>query len=79
MYDLPDLRRLYIEMTQILKQLREERALSRRDLAYSSGVHEITIYRVEHGKSTPRPSTIRKLAKALDVSPRDIIAIGDKS
>ena len=46
-----------------LKRLREERALSCRDLANSSGVHEITIYRAEHGKSAPRPRTIRKLAE----------------
>ena len=66
-------------MNQELKRLREEQALSRRELAHSSGVHEITIYRAEHGKSAPRPSTIRKLANALGVLPKEIIAIDDNS
>lgn len=66
-------------MNQGLKRLREERALSRKDLAHSSGVHEITIYRAEHGKSAPRPSTIRKLAKALGVPPREIIVIDENA
>ena len=65
-------------MNRNLKRLREERALSRRDLAYSSDVHEITIYRAEHGMTTPRPSTIRKLAKALGVLPAEITAGDDK-
>ena len=58
-----------------LKQLRESRALSQSDLAERSGVHAITIYRAERGKTKMRPSTIRKLAEALDVSPTEITEV----
>jgi transcriptional regulator with XRE-family HTH domain len=49
-----------------LKQLREERALSQRDLAKLSGVSFDTIGRIERGQKM-RPSTRRKLANALGI------------
>lgn len=50
-----------------LKQIRESRALSRKDLADKAGVNESTIYRSERGETRLRPSTRRKLAEALNV------------
>lgn len=55
-----------------LQQIRETRALSRKDLADKAGVNESTIYRAERGETRLRPSTIRKLAKALDVEPDEL-------
>jgi len=55
-----------------LKQIRETRALSRRDLADKAGVNESTIYRAEQGETRLRPSTIRKLAETLDVEPDEL-------
>lgn len=55
-----------------LQRIREVQALSRRDLANRSGVDESTIYRSEHGITKLRPSTIRKLAKALGVRPDEL-------
>ena len=52
-----------------LKRIRETKVLSRKDLANSSGVNESTIYRAERGDTKLWPSTIRKLAHALDVEP----------
>ena len=52
-----------------LRYIRETRALSRKDLAEKSDVNESTIYRAETLKTKLRPSTIRKLAQALDVEP----------
>ena len=51
-----------------LRRLREQRALSRRDLAKLADVDESTIYRMESGRTLhPVPSTLRKLARALSV------------
>jgi transcriptional regulator with XRE-family HTH domain len=50
-----------------LAELRESQALTLRDLAERSGVDANTINQVELGHRKPRPSTLRKLAKALDV------------
>jgi transcriptional regulator with XRE-family HTH domain len=55
-----------------LAELRESQALTLRDLAEKSGVDANTINQVELGHRKPRPSTLRKLAKALDVEVREL-------
>ena len=55
-----------------LKELRESRALSQRDLARLAEVDETTIVDLEARRRKPRPSTRRKLARALKVKPRAI-------
>ena len=60
-----------MEVTR-LKQLREERALSQRDLAKLSGVTFATISRLETGKHKPTFASIRKLAAALGVEPKEL-------
>lgn len=60
-----------------LKQLREDRVLSLRDLEEKSGVSYNTIWRIEDGRQGAHPRTIRKLAEALGVEPRELIKGGD--
>ncbi|MCK4369072.1 MAG: helix-turn-helix transcriptional regulator [Dehalococcoidales bacterium] len=57
-----------------LKQIRETRVLSRKDLAQQSNVDESTIFRAERGQTKLRPSTVRKLAQALGVPPDELIS-----
>lgn len=57
-----------------LKQIRQTRVLSRKELAQQSHVDESTIYRAERGQTKLRPSTVRKLAQALDVPPDQLIS-----
>jgi len=57
-----------------LKRIRENRVLSRKDLARESDVDESTIYRAERGQTRLRPSTVRKLAQALGVSPDELVS-----
>ena len=56
-----------------LKELREARALSLRELANEAGVGHNTIYRIEHGQGNVLPRTVRRLAKALRVEPRELM------
>ena len=56
-----------------LKELREERALSMRELAERAGVRHQTIYRLEHGQHNAQPRTVRHLAEALGVEPRELL------
>jgi transcriptional regulator with XRE-family HTH domain len=56
-----------------LKHLRMERALSQQDLERITGVAQATISALEHGKRPARPSTIRRLAEALGVEPRELM------
>ena len=55
-----------------LERLRTARALTRKDLAQMSGVDESTIFRSERGGTRLRPSSIRKLARALNVDPSEL-------
>ena len=59
-----------------LKTLRTEHVLTLRELAEAAGVSKDTIWRLENGHSEAHPSTIRKLAKALDVQPKDLVKSG---
>ncbi len=52
-----------------LKGARLRRVWSQEDLAAAAGVPVVTISRIENGHAQPRPSTVRKLASALDVDP----------
>jgi len=56
-----------------LKELRRERVLSLRELEEKSGVSYNTIWRLEDGRQGAHPWTVRKLADALGVDPRELI------
>jgi transcriptional regulator with XRE-family HTH domain len=55
-----------------LKQLREEAVLTVHELGEASGVSDDTISKIENGQRVARPSTLRKLADALDVSAQEL-------
>jgi len=55
-----------------LERLREYAALSQRELASRAGVAPSTITRLEKGAEA-HPSTVRKLADALGVEPKELI------
>lgn len=55
-----------IKITNKLKYYRERRALSQEQLAQLSGVHKLTIYRIEQERTrVPYPKTRTKIATAL--------------
>jgi transcriptional regulator with XRE-family HTH domain len=58
---------------QRLRQLRVERALTLRALAERSSVSYDTINKLELGQRPARLSTIRKLAEALGVEPKELM------
>jgi transcriptional regulator with XRE-family HTH domain len=53
--------------------LRRERALSQRDLSGITGIAHDSISQLETGKRDAQPRTIRKLAEALGVTPRELM------
>ena len=55
-----------------LKQIRLERAYAMRGLALAADVSQSTIRNIEHDITHPSLVTCRKLAKALEVEPKDI-------
>ncbi len=56
-----------------LRQLRVEQALTLRDLGEMSGVAYDTINKLELGRRPAHASTIRRLANALNVEPRELM------
>ncbi len=56
-----------------IRQLRQERALSLRELGEMTGVAFDTINKLELGKREAQPRTIRKLAEALGVEPKELM------
>ena len=59
-----------------LEELRRERVLSLRELEQMSGVSYNTIWRLEDGRQGAHPRTLRKLAQALGVEPKELIKEG---
>ena len=56
-----------------LRQLRREHALSQRDLSRLTGIAHDSVSQLETGKRDAQPRTIRKLAEALGVKPKELM------
>jgi len=62
-----------------IRELREERLLTQEELASKARLNPNSIVRIETGSVTrPRFSSIRKIAAALEVDPRELIQGGSK-
>lgn len=55
-----------------LREERQRKLLSQRELAERAGVSATTIANIETGKIRPHPRTLRKLADALRVDPGEL-------
>lgn len=56
-----------------LKRLRTREALTQAEVAKQAGITEVTLSRIERNQTNPHMSTIRKLARVLNVHPRDLV------
>jgi len=56
-----------------LRELRLERMISQAELAQKAGVTQAAISVYEHGGRQLQPRSVRKLADALDVEPRELL------
>ncbi len=56
-----------------LKEIRTRRFLTQEELAERAGVSPATIVRVERNQAEPHISTMRKLAKALEIDPTELL------
>ena len=63
-------------MPTLLRQWRERRGYSVRELARLAGVDFGTVSRIERGVMSPTVEFLAKLALALDVTVRDLIPPG---
>jgi transcriptional regulator with XRE-family HTH domain len=56
-----------------LRRLRTERALSQEDVERMTGIAASTISNLERGKRSAQHRTLRRLAEALGVEPRELM------
>lgn len=56
-----------------LREARERLGLTQEQVAQRSGVHATEVSRIEAGKRDPQVSTVRRLAKAVDVKPGQLL------
>ena len=57
-----------------LKRIREERGYSQEDLAFRADLHRTYVSGVERGVRNPTIVIVQKLAEALEVEARDLVA-----
>ncbi len=62
------------QVAERLAELRERHALTLRELGEMSGVAADTINQIELGHRKARPSTLRKLARALEIDVQEFYA-----
>lgn len=55
-----------------LREWRQERLMSTRDLAKAAGISDKTLIQLEHGRQRPQWRTIRALCTALGITARDV-------
>jgi transcriptional regulator with XRE-family HTH domain len=56
-----------------VRRLRDERALTQEELAEKVGITVAALSRIERNNAEPRPSTRRKLARALGVDAAELV------
>lgn len=62
-----------------LRAMREERDESREALAYRSGISAGSLARIELGQTSPAWATVRQIARALNMSMRELGAAVERT
>jgi transcriptional regulator with XRE-family HTH domain len=63
---------VFREVVMGIRELRQRKLLSQRELAEKAGVSETTIVKLEMGATKPQPRTLRKIAEALGIGAEDM-------
>jgi transcriptional regulator with XRE-family HTH domain len=71
-------RRTAEDQLETIRQARERRGWTQLQVAIQLGVTPVTIYNWERGKSEPRVSQFRQLARLMAVSMDDLALTGDE-
>ena len=62
-----------------LKHWREKRGLTVRKLGELSGVHYVSVVKMEAGRLDPQLSTVLKLCRALHITPNQFLGVASKA
>lgn len=69
------LKELQMGMHTQLQEWRKKQGLSLRQLAKKSGVHHMSLFRLESGRLDPQLSTLLKLCAALDITLNQLVGM----
>jgi transcriptional regulator with XRE-family HTH domain len=61
-----------------VQEMRDARSWSGTELAKRAGISPTTLYAIENGKHKPRGATIRRLARAFELTPQELVADAPK-
>ena len=61
-----------VKIGKNLRRAREDQLMTQEELAKAANLGLSTVLRIENDRVEPRFSTIRKLAQALDMDPRQL-------
>lgn len=59
-----------------LAEVRQAKGMTQEQLAAATGVHRVTIARIETGEASPKAETLKRLADALGVPMDDLMEAG---
>jgi transcriptional regulator with XRE-family HTH domain len=62
-----------VKIGENLKRQRIRKALTQEELARQAGITTASVARIERNETEPHMSTLRKLAKALDIDPAELV------
>ena len=62
-----------LALAKVLRSLREERGITREHLAHDAKLTTNSLARIELGQADPRFTTVKDIAKALDVPLAEIV------
>lgn len=65
-------------LARALRSLRQERGLTLEGLAHEAGITTTTLVRIEGEQTNPTWTTVRRLARALDVSMAELGRLVDR-
>ncbi len=72
------LKELQLSMHTQLKEWREKRGFSLRQLAARSGIHHMSLFRLESGRLDPQLSTLLKLCDALGITLNQLVGVASR-
>lgn len=58
---------------KIVRQIREKKEITQEQLALDAGLNRAYVGYIERGERNPSTETLVKIAKALKVSPKDLL------
>jgi transcriptional regulator with XRE-family HTH domain len=61
------------DLGENLRRARQHLGMTQEEVGHRSGVHPTEVSRIEAGKRDPRVSTVERLAKAVGISPSDLL------